>query len=47
MKCCRGQSRDLLARHHYRGKDRRLTLPDPRVVFEFDEACLRRGILGP
>ena len=37
--------RDLLARLHYHGKDERLATPDARVVYEFDEACLRDGRL--
>ncbi|OGA09784.1 MAG: polyphosphate kinase 2 [Betaproteobacteria bacterium RIFCSPHIGHO2_12_FULL_69_13] len=39
--------RDLLGRLHYGGKDKRLAVPDPRVVFEFDQACLRDGRLAP
>ena len=39
--------RDLLARLHYCAKDKRLVVPDPRVVLEFDEACLREGRLSP
>ena len=40
--------RDLLGRLHYGGKDKRLVVPDPQVVFEFDEASLRRGrLLAP
>jgi polyphosphate kinase 2 (PPK2 family) len=38
--------RDLLNRLHYDGKDGRLTEPDAKVVFEFDEACLRDGRLA-
>ncbi len=38
--------RDLLGRLHYGGKDKRLVVPDPRVVVEFDEACLRDGRLA-
>ena len=39
--------RDLLARLDYCDKDKRLGLPDPRVVFEFDEPGLREGRLSP
>jgi len=38
--------RDLLGRLHYGGKDKRLVVPDPRVVVEFDQACLRDGRLA-
>jgi polyphosphate kinase len=38
--------RDILNRLHYDGKDERLTAPDAKVVFEFDEACLRDGRLA-
>lgn len=38
--------RDLLGRLHYGGKKKRLAVPDSRVVFEFDEACLRDGRLA-
>lgn len=37
--------RDLLGRLHYCGKNKRLVTPDPRVVFEFEKACLRDGRL--
>ena len=39
--------RDILGRLHYGGKDARLVTPDPRVVVEFDDACLRAGRLVP
>ena len=39
--------RDILGRLHYGGKDASLVAPDPRVVVEFDEACLRAGRLVP
>ena len=38
--------RDLLNRLHYGGKNKRRVRPDSQIVFEFDEACLRRGMLG-
>jgi len=38
--------RDVLNRLHYDGKAERLVVPDPRVVFEFDEACLEDGRLA-
>ena len=38
--------RDLLGRLHYGGKKKRLAVPDARVVFEFDEACLHDGRLA-
>ncbi len=38
--------RDILNRLHYDGKNERLVAPDPRVVFEYDEACVRDGRLA-
>ena len=38
--------RDIMNRLHYDGKDERLPAPDAKVVFEFDEACLRDGRLA-
>ena len=38
--------RDLLGRLHYGGKRKRLTVPDSKVVYEFDEACMRDGRLA-
>jgi polyphosphate kinase len=38
--------RDLLGRLHYSGKNKHLVTPDPRVVFEFEAACLRDGRLA-
>lgn len=38
--------RDILDRLHYAGKKERLVAPDTRVVFEYDEACLREGRLA-
>ena len=38
--------RDILNRLHYDGKDERLTRPDGKVVFEFEEAYLRDGRLA-
>ena len=37
---------DILNRLHYDGKEERLLAPDARVVFEFEEACLRDGRLA-
>jgi len=38
--------RDILSRLHYGGKNERLIAPRARVVFEFDETCLRDGRLA-
>ena len=38
--------RDILNRLHYDGKDERLTAPDAKVVFAFEEAYLRDGRLA-
>jgi len=38
---------DILERLHYSGKNGRIVAPAPSVVFEFDEACLRKGKLAP
>ena len=35
--------RDLLTRHEFGGKDRVRDLPDPNVVFPFDNAALAHG----
>jgi polyphosphate kinase 2 len=37
--------RNLLSRLHYDGKNKRRLKLDPKIVFKFDEACLRRGML--
>jgi len=39
--------RDLLGRLAYKGKDKKLTLPDPEVVFAFDPVCIENGRLAP
>ena len=39
--------RGVLSRLHYGGKDERLAGADPRVLYEFDEACLQDGRLAP
>lgn len=38
--------KDLLMRLHYEGKDRDLVLPNPEVVFAYDEAHLKGGLLA-
>ncbi|HRM68760.1 MAG TPA: polyphosphate kinase 2 [Thauera phenylacetica] len=38
--------KDLLMRLHYDGKDRDLVLPNPEVVFAYDEAHLTSGMLA-
>jgi len=38
--------KDLLMRLHYGGKDRELVLPNPEVVFAYDEAHLTSGMLA-
>jgi polyphosphate kinase len=39
--------RDLLSRTDYKGKDRDLLLVDPDVVFEYQDAYLRNGMIAP
>ncbi|QWA13271.1 polyphosphate kinase 2 [Sodalis ligni] len=39
--------RDLLGRLNYKGKDKKLALPDPEVVFAFDTVCIENGRLAP
>ncbi|XBS71592.1 polyphosphate kinase 2 [Acerihabitans sp. KWT182] len=39
--------RDLLGRLTYKGKDKKLALPDPEVVFAFDAVCTENGRLAP
>ena len=39
--------RDLLGRLHYKGKDKKLTQPEPGSVFAFDNTCLENGRLAP
>jgi len=38
--------KDLLMRLHYDGKDRDLVLPNPEIVFAYDEAHLTSGMLA-
>ncbi|MEJ2685593.1 MAG: polyphosphate kinase 2 [Gammaproteobacteria bacterium] len=39
--------RDLLTRLDYKGKDEALVLPDPDVVFNFQEVYLTNGMIAP
>ncbi len=39
--------RDLLSRLHYHGKDESVLLADPDVVFRYEDACLRNGMIAP
>jgi polyphosphate kinase 2 len=39
--------RDLLAGIRYKGRNEKLLLADPGVVFEFDEAYLANGMIAP
>ncbi|WP_213989309.1 polyphosphate kinase 2 [Sodalis sp. dw_96] len=39
--------RDVLGRLNYKGKDKKLALPDPEVVFAFDTVCIENGRLAP
>ncbi len=39
--------KDLLFRLDYPGKDHTLLLPDPNVVFEYDESNLTNGMIAP
>ncbi|SCC94097.1 UDP-galactose-lipid carrier transferase [Thiomonas sp. X19] len=38
--------KNLLGRLHYAGKDKRLILPDPDVVFMYDETYLKNGMIA-
>lgn len=38
--------KNLLSRLHYAGKDERLILPDPDVVFMYDETYLKNGMIA-
>ncbi|AWN17217.1 polyphosphate kinase 2 [Salinisphaera sp. LB1] len=38
--------KDLLLRLDYDGKDESLVLPNPDVVFTYDEACLKNGMIA-
>jgi len=39
--------RDLLGRLHYKGKNKQLIRPDPKIIFPFDSTCLESGRLAP
>jgi polyphosphate kinase len=39
--------RDLLQRLPYRGQDRHLAAPDPRIVFAYDPAYVKNGMIAP
>ncbi|PWU18874.1 MAG: polyphosphate kinase 2 [Bdellovibrio sp.] len=39
--------RDILTRLHYKGKNKKLIEPDPRVILEFDPSRVDRGLLFP
>ncbi len=39
--------RDLLARIHYKDADKALLTPNPNIVFAYDEAYLRNGMIAP
>jgi len=39
--------KDLLTRLHYTGKDERLILPNPQLVFTYDDAYLKSGMIAP
>ena len=39
--------RDLLSRLDYKHKDEALILPDPAIVFPYQDAALRNGMLAP
>ncbi len=38
--------RDFLTRLDYEGKDEKITLPNPEVVFSYHEDCLKRGLIS-
>jgi polyphosphate kinase 2 len=39
--------RDMLSRLHYGGKDKKLSRPDPAVVFRYDPTLGKRGRIAP
>jgi hypothetical protein len=39
--------RDLLTRLHYAGKDEAVLRTDPAVVFAYEEAYVRNGMIAP
>jgi polyphosphate kinase 2 len=39
--------KDLLARLDYRGKDEKLTVPDPTVLLRYDQAKAKGGLIAP
>lgn len=41
-----GLIKDLLTRLHYDGKDEKRVLPDPAVVFPYDEKHLKNGTIS-
>jgi len=38
--------RHLLSKLHYAGKDKKLTVPDPEIVFAYDELYLENGMIA-
>jgi polyphosphate kinase len=39
--------KDLLTHLDYKGKDERVTLPNPEVVFVYDEGHRKKGLIAP
>jgi polyphosphate kinase 2 len=39
--------RDLLSRVEYRGREERLAMPDPAIVFPYEPAALANGLISP
>jgi polyphosphate kinase 2 len=42
-----GLIKDLLIRLHYGDKDKAILLPDPEIVFQYDDAYVRNGKIAP
>jgi hypothetical protein len=37
----------MLLHIDYKGKDKKLVIPDPNISFEFEERCLHNGMIAP
>ncbi len=38
--------KDMLFHLDYEGKDKVLVIPDPKIAFQYDEACLKKGMIS-
>ncbi len=39
--------KDMLFRLEYKNKDKKLVIPDPNIVFPYEERCLQKGLIAP